>query len=92
MKVIQSPQFAKKIKKLHKNQKMILDTQILKIIENPYIGEEKKCDLKGIFVHKFKMMDKQYLLAYRILETHLELVTVGPHENYYRDLKRYLTE
>jgi mRNA interferase RelE/StbE len=30
------------------------------------------------------------LLAYRIVDGYLELVMIGPHENYYRDLKQYL--
>lgn len=32
-----------------------------------------------------------YLLAYRcIKDDSLELIMIGPHENYYRDLKTYL--
>jgi hypothetical protein len=30
------------------------------------------------------------LLAYRKIGDDLELVMIGPHENYYRDLKQYL--
>ena len=90
MKVIQSPLFARKEKKLHKNEKVKLDNQIRKIIKNPNIGDEKKADLRGIFVYKFKLKDIQYLLAYRFNQNVLELITIGPHENYYRDLKTYL--
>ena len=32
----------------------------------------------------------QYLLSYRIREETLELIMIGPHENYYRDLKSYI--
>jgi len=67
-----------------------LDQEIRKISENPGIGEEKKGDLREIFVHKFKLKAAQYLLAYRKIGTDLELVMIGPHENYYRDLKQYL--
>lgn len=42
MKVIQSPSFAKRVKKFRKSQKEQLDHQIRLIIENPQIGEEKK--------------------------------------------------
>jgi mRNA-degrading endonuclease RelE of RelBE toxin-antitoxin system len=90
MKVIQSPSFAKRIKKFKKSQKEQLDQQIRIIIDNPKIGEEKKGDLKGIFVQKFKMNNLQYLLAYRFRKDLLELIMIGPHENYYRDLKSYL--
>ncbi len=35
MKVIQSPLFARKLKKLHKNEKKELDIQIRKIMNDP---------------------------------------------------------
>jgi len=67
-----------------------LDKHIKKIMENPTIGQEKKGDLRGIFIHKFKIQTIQYLLAYRIGGKDLELIMIGPHENYYRDLKTYI--
>jgi len=90
MKVIQSPSFAKRIKKFKKSQKGQLDDQIRLIIDNPQIGEEKKGDLKGVFIQKFKIDSLQYLLSYRFKKDLLELIMIGPHENYYRDLKSYL--
>ena len=73
-----------------KQEKEVLDQEIRTIAENPSIGEEKKGDLTGVFVHKFKIKATQYLLAYRKVGQDLELVMIGPHENYYRDLKRSL--
>jgi len=67
-----------------------LDDQIRKIIDDPAIGSEKKGDLRGVYVHKFKIQVAEYLLAYRFLGEDLELLMIGPHENYYRDLKSYL--
>jgi mRNA-degrading endonuclease RelE of RelBE toxin-antitoxin system len=90
MRVIQSPSFAKRIKKFKKSQKEQLDQQIRLIIKNPQAGEEKKGDLKGIFLQKFKIDNLQYLLSYRLKKDLLELIMIGPHENYYRDLKSYL--
>lgn len=90
MKVIQSPLFEKKVKKFKKNQKQELDEQIHKIIENPESGEAKKGDLQGVFVSKFKIHSVRYLLSYRFSSEKLELISIGSHENYYRDLKRYL--
>ena len=60
------------------------------LIENPEFGTEKKGDLKEVFIHKFKIKTIQYLLAYRFNEEKIELIMIGPHQNYYRDLKRYL--
>ena len=90
MKIYQSSLFGRKIKKFTKKQKQQLDKQIKIIAKNPAIGSEKKGDLRGVFVHKFKMNSDLYLLAYRIVDEDLELITIGSHENYYRDLKSYL--
>ena len=90
MKILQSRQFERKVKKFTKQEKKSLDKQILKIADNPAIGSEKKGDLRGVYVHKFKIKHTQYLLSYRFAEENLELIMIGPHENYYRDLKSYL--
>ena len=90
MKILQSRQFERKLNKLTKQDKKLLDKQILKIADNPAIGSEKKGDLRGVYIHKFKIKHTQYLLSYRFAEENLELIMIGPHENYYRDLKSYL--
>jgi len=90
MKILQSRSFERKIKKFTKREKNKLDEQIQKIMGNPSIGSEKKGDLRGVYVHKFKLQTVQYLMAYRFVGKDLELVMIGPHENYYRDLKSYL--
>ena len=88
--IIQSRSFEQRVKKFNQAQKMILDEQIRLILENPNIGDEKKGDLSEVYVHKFKIKIILYLLAYRFNEERLELVMIGPHQNYYRDLKKYL--
>jgi mRNA interferase RelE/StbE len=90
MKIFQSSSFAKKVKKLKSQQKEDLDSAVREIISSPQIGVEKKGDLKGIFVHKFKVQGALYLLSYRFVDEDLELIMLGQHENYYRDLKSYL--
>ena len=90
MKILQSRSFERKVKKFTKSQKNKLDEEIRKIVKSPSIGSEKKGDLRGVFVHKFKIHTLQYLLAYRFNKEILELIMIGPHENYYRDLKSYL--
>ena len=90
MKIYQSRSFEKRIKRMHRREKEILDQEIRSISVNPCIGEEKRGDLRGIFVHKFKIKTAEYLLAYRMVGEDLELIMVGPHENYYRDLTKYL--
>jgi mRNA interferase RelE/StbE len=90
MKIYQSRSFAQKVKKRSKQEKDTLDEGIRRIAANPVIGEEKRVDLRGVFIYKFKFITTQYLLAYRKAADDLELVMVGPHENYYRELHQYL--
>lgn len=90
MKIFQSRSFERKVKKFTKQEKDILDDEIKNIVENLNIGTEKKGDLRGVFVYKFKIKAIQYLLSYRFVGDDLELIMIGPHKNYYRDLKSYL--
>jgi mRNA interferase RelE/StbE len=90
MKIYQSRTFENKVKKLSKQEKELLDDEIKKIADNPLIGEEKKGDLKAVYIHKFKIKSLQYLLSYRKIKSDIELIMIGPHENYYKELKSYL--
>lgn len=90
MKIFQSSSFGKKIKKFKKKEKLELDNAVNEIAQNPSIGTEKKGDLRGIFVHKFNIFKTEFLISYRMVGDDIELITIGPHENYYRDLKLYL--
>jgi len=90
MKIYQSRSFEKKVKRYNKDEKSKLDQEIRKIVQNPSIGIQKKGDLKGIFIHKFKIKATLYLFSYRMVTEGLELIMIGTHENYYRDLKSYL--
>lgn len=87
---MQSRSFEQRVKKFNQAQKMILDDQIRLILEDPDIGEGKKGALSEVYVHKFKIKTIQYLLAHLFNEEQLELIMIGPHQNYYRDLKKYL--
>ena len=90
MHILQSGSFRKKVRRFREQEKLILDNQVRKIIKDPAIGQEKKGALRGIFVHKFKIHATQYLLSYRFIGDDLELIMIGPHENYYRVLSKYL--
>ena len=90
MKILQSSSFKKKVGRFTKQEKQALDIQIKEIAKDPAQGQEKKGDLRGVFVLKFKIDATQYLLSYRFIGDDLELIMIGPHENYYRDLSNYL--
>lgn len=82
------PAFKKSYKKLHDNERLKVNEAIHAIIDNPSIGQEKKGDLAGVFVYKFKIYNKEILLAYEWDPRERLLLALGVHENFYRDLKR----
>lgn len=88
IKVFQTNLFSKKTKKLSKKQKNDLDKAVRIIIDDPTIGQEKKGDLIGVFVYKFKSSTQQLLLAYEWDEESRTLLMISVHENFYRDLKK----
>jgi mRNA-degrading endonuclease RelE of RelBE toxin-antitoxin system len=90
MKIIQSRSFERYVKKFSKSEKKALDSQIRKILDNNSIGQKKKGDLREIYVYKFKIKTIEYLLSYRFSNNVLELIMIGLHENYYKNLKMYL--
>ena len=63
------------------------------MVKNPLIGDPKVGALKGVRVVKFQVDGGlELLLAYQFnTRRHvIELLDVGPHENFYRDLQKYL--
>jgi len=89
MRILVTPTFVRMVKKLHGQQKADLDAAVNVVACDASIGEAKMGDLAGISVYKFRMVNQLCLLSYRILDADsIKLLTVGPHENFYRDLKR----
>lgn len=90
MRIIQASSFARKIKKLHAKEKAALDEAVREVIADPEGGEGKIGDLTGVRVHKYRQAGQLYLLAYTYdpAGQTLTLIAHGPHENFYRDLKR----
>lgn len=88
MRILVTPTFERAVKRLHRQQKAALDGAVQAVAHQPEIGEAKVGDLVGVQVHKFRMGNLLCLLAYRVLdENTAKLLMVGPHENFYRDLK-----
>jgi mRNA-degrading endonuclease YafQ of YafQ-DinJ toxin-antitoxin module len=88
MQVVQSGQFKKSYKKLHSNQLPEMNEAIKAIIADPNIGEKKHGDLSWLRVHKFKMLGQLTLVGYSIDNATLTFVAFGPHENFYRDMRK----
>ena len=88
--VRQTRRFARQYKKLHNNTAADVDAAVKKVTQSPKIGDRKRGDLATLYVYKFHSTGQLYLLGYT-LDDSVRLVyleAVGPHENFYRDLKR----
>ncbi|WP_365748883.1 type II toxin-antitoxin system RelE/ParE family toxin [Nitrosomonas sp.] len=60
MRILVTPSFERIAKKLHKQQKVVLDEAVQSIAANPAIGEEKIGDLagyQGLQVHPIRSVD-----------------------------------
>ncbi len=80
----------KKNKSLRNKFEIIIE----ELQQNPYIGEEKKGDLAGIFAIDFRFNKTTYELAYFIVQNqegqYIHVILAGTRENFYKDLKRYI--
>lgn len=88
IKVQQMPAFKKVYKKLPKAHKKVVNNAIRVIIADYKAGTLKKGDLSGVFVYKFKIDHQLYLIAYESSNQYRLLLSLGAHENFYRDLKK----
>ena len=62
----------------------------MQLMADPLLGEQKKGDLAFLRVYKFNMVKQLTLLGYSYEDgtVTLELMALGSHENFYRDLKK----
>jgi mRNA-degrading endonuclease RelE of RelBE toxin-antitoxin system len=88
--VRQTRRFARQYKKLHDNTAAAVDAAVAKLQLEPEAGDLKRGDLAQLRVLKFQASAQMYLLAYTLDQgvRLMYLEAVGPHENFYRDLKR----
>ena len=87
--IIQMRRFARQYKKLNDNTARDVDEAVVQISKRPSLGDKKKGDLSGLRVYKFKTKIQIYLLGYTVNDglRLIYLEAIGPHENFYRDLK-----
>jgi mRNA interferase RelE/StbE len=83
-----TPTFERAAKKLHARDKNDLDKAVREVAADPAIGVAKKGDLTGVYVHKFKINKQEVLLSYQYTSSEIVLLSLGSHENFYRNLKR----
>ena len=90
MKKLYRPQFRKFVKKQTRPFQLVIEDEVDKITASPEIGDLKKGDLQGYRVHKFRFRNTIFLIAYRLHEVELVFYAIGPHENFYQNLKKYI--
>lgn len=86
----QTRRFARAYKKLQSNVAADVDKATGVVADDPFVGEQKKGDLADLYVYKFRSQKQGCWLGYTI-EHGVRLVyleVVGPHENFYRDVKQ----
>ena len=86
------PRVVRVKKKWPADLQRMLDREVEKILANPMGGEPKKGALTGVRVHKFTHHQQLYLIGYLNEKGGgVCLLALGSHENFYRDLKKYLS-
>lgn len=88
------PRFLKSKRRLTPAVQTEIDKHVKGLRNNPLAGEPKAGALKGVRVIKFGAEDRRYLLAYYFFpkQNVIEVLDVGVHENFYRDLESYLKQ
>jgi mRNA-degrading endonuclease RelE of RelBE toxin-antitoxin system len=87
-----TPRFLKSKRSMNEEVQLEIDERVKAVISDPLLGEPKTGTLRGVRVVKFKLGPRQYLLAYNFApKTNvIEVLDVGVHENFYRDLQNYV--
>lgn len=82
--------FLRSYKRCHPNQLRDVHQALERILLEPTIGKPKKGVLAGLLVYKFSAVGQEFLIAYTLddLKKEVTFEAAGPHENFYRDLKR----
>lgn len=84
--------FRKFVKKQPRPFQLVIEDETEKISKDSEIGEAKKGDLSEFRVYKFMFKKKKYLIAYKVQDNEIIFYMIDTHENFYRELKRYIRE
>lgn len=92
MNVLYKSAFRKFVKKQTRSFQLVIEDETERILKDTEIEEAKKGGLAGYRVHKFSYHKQQYLIAYKVPKSDLIFYMIDTHENFYRELKRYIRE
>jgi hypothetical protein len=92
MLVSSKPPFKKFVKKQTRAFQLAIEDEVEAVIHNPLTGEGKKGVLTGFWIHEFSHLGQKFLLSYVIQTGEICFSTIGSHENFHRELKKFLKE
>ncbi len=84
--------FKRFVKKQNRALQLAIEDETERIKNDSAAGEIKRGDLSGFFVYKFTFQNQEYLIAYKQQKDCITFYMIGTHENFYRELKRYIKE
>ena len=91
--VVQAPRFGRSKKRLPAAAQLQIDEAVKGLLADPLSGEPKTGALKGVRVDQVQSR-AACNSSWPISSTHkrnmIEVLDVGPHENFYRELQKYL--
>ena len=65
--VLVTPSFARTAKKLHPEDEAVLDAAVQAVARDPALGAEKRGDLNGVLVYKFKLNKQDKFWMYLLV-------------------------
>ncbi len=92
MEILYKAPFRKFVKKKRRPFQLAIEDEVEEIMKNPDLGELKKGNLAEFRVHKFLYGKQRVLIAYLVQEAEIIFFMIGSHENFYKELKRYVSE
>jgi Txe/YoeB family toxin of Txe-Axe toxin-antitoxin module len=86
----EAKQWLKHLKDRRLLEKVAANIEI--IIADPFAGDEKCEDLKNVYGKNFNWTGVAYRIAYSMNPEKrlVRIIMIGPRENFYEELKRYL--
>lgn len=83
MQVVQTKTFHRALKKVHSNEKKVIDRVVRRIMSAPDKGDANKGDLSGAYTQKFNLHGAQFRLMYEYDDQTITLLRFGPREGFY---------
>ncbi|MBN2467257.1 MAG: type II toxin-antitoxin system RelE/ParE family toxin [Deltaproteobacteria bacterium] len=75
--VFESQLFKRKRKGLNRQEISSLDSEVQLLMKSPEMGEGKRGEYEGVYIHRFKGRQKMLIVAYEVGDRDISLLTLG---------------